>query len=80
MLKQLLSHFENHDLLPDFQSAYCKHYSTETSLIKLTNDILWLVERQQMTAIAILDLSTAFDTADHEITTTDYGTKFWFLW
>ena len=45
MVKQLLSHCENHDLLPDFQSAYCKHYSTETNLIKLTNDILWSMEK-----------------------------------
>ena len=32
MLKQLLNHCKNHDLLPDFQSAYHEHYSTETSL------------------------------------------------
>ena len=67
MLKQLLSHCENHDLLPDFQSAYHEHYSTETSLIKLTNDILWLMKRQQMTAIAILDLLAALDTVGHKI-------------
>ena len=66
MLKQILSHCENHDILPDFHSAYHEHYSTETSLIRLSNDILWLMERQQVTAMAILDLS-AFDTLDHEI-------------
>ena len=62
MLKQLLDHCKNHDLLPDFQSAYCEHYSTETSLIKLTNDILWSI-----TAIVILDLLAAFDMVDHDI-------------
>ena len=67
MLEQLLSHCENHDLLLDFQSTYQEHYSTETSLIKLTNDILWSMERQHMTAIAILDLSAAFNTIDHNI-------------
>ena len=67
MLKQLLSHCENHDLLPDFQPAYCEHYNTETNLIRLSNDILWLMERQQVTAMAILDLSAACDTVDHEI-------------
>ena len=61
MFKQLLGHCENHDQLLDFQSAYHKHYSTETSLIKLTTDILWSVERQQMTAVAVLDLSAVFD-------------------
>ena len=36
MLKQLLRHCNNHTLLQDFQSAYQKHYSMETSLIRLT--------------------------------------------
>ena len=67
MLQQLLDHRKNHDLLQDFQSAYCEHCTTETSLIKLTNDILWSMERQQITAIVILDLSAAFDMVDHEI-------------
>ena len=67
MLKQFPSHCENNNLLPDFQSAYHEHYSTETSLIKLSNDILWSMERQHMTGTAILDLSASFDTVDHEI-------------
>ena len=67
MLKQLMEHCENHNLLPDFQSAYRKHYSMETSLIRLTNDILWSLERQHITSLAILDLLAAFDTIDHNI-------------
>ena len=41
MLDQLMDHCNSNDLLPDFQSAYHQHYSTETSLINMTNDILW---------------------------------------
>ena len=67
MLEQLLEDCENHNLLPDFQSAYQKHYSMETSLIRLTNNILWSMKRQQKTSLAILDLSAAFDTMDHDI-------------
>ena len=67
ILKQFLKHCENHNLLPDFQSAYQKHYSTETSLIRLTNNILWSMERQHITSLAILDLLAAFDTVDHDI-------------
>ena len=67
MLKQLLRHCKNHNLLPDLQSAYQKHYSTETSLIRLTSDILWSMERQHITSLAILGLSAAFDTIDHNI-------------
>ena len=43
MLKQLLDHCKNHDLLPDFQSTYHEHYSTESYLVKLTSDILWSI-------------------------------------
>ena len=39
----------------------------ETPLIKLVNDILWAMERQEVTALTVLDLSAAFDTVDHEI-------------
>ena len=67
MLKQLMKHCEKYNLLPDFQSAYWKHYSTETSLIRLTNDILWLMEKQHITLLAILDLLAAFDNMDHDI-------------
>ena len=39
----------------------------ETSLIKLVSDILWAMERQEVTALTTLDLSVAFDTVNHEI-------------
>ena len=67
MLKQLLEHCETDNLLPDFQAAYQKHYSMETSLIRLTNIILWSMERQYITSLAILDLSATFNTMDHDI-------------
>ena len=41
MLRQFLKHCDNNCLLPDFQSAYWANYSTETSLVKMANDILW---------------------------------------
>ena len=44
MLDQLMDHCNSNDLLPDFQSAYHQNYSTETSLINITNDILWSME------------------------------------
>ena len=64
MLNQLLDHCNNNNLLPDFQSAYHQHYSTETSLINITNDILWGMENQEVTTMLILDLSVAFDMVD----------------
>ena len=67
MLDQLLDHCNTNDLLADFQSAYHQYYSTETSLINITNDILWGMENQEVTMMLILDLSAAFDTVDHSI-------------
>ena len=67
MLDQILDHCNTNDLLPDFQLAYHQHYSTETSLISITNNILWEMENQEVTMMLILDLSSAFDTVDHSI-------------
>ena len=67
MLDQLMGHCQQHNLLSDFQSAYQKNNSTETSLLNITNDILWGMENEEITTILILDLFAAFDTMDHDI-------------
>ena len=67
MLKQLMDHCDENNLLLDFQSAHRKHYSTEASLLKMVNDILWDFERQNFTTVVILDVSAAFHTADHDV-------------
>ena len=64
MLIQLNEHCSNQDLMPGYQSAYRANYSCETSILKLCNDILWAMERQDITALVALDLSVAFDTVD----------------
>ena len=67
MLCQLIDHCDSNNLLPDFQLAYRKDYSTETSLIEITNGTLWAIENQRATLMILLDLSAAFDTVDHDI-------------
>ena len=66
-MQQFNNHCNTNKLLPNYQSAYRKNYSMETSLIKLINDILWAMERQEVTALTALDLFTTFDKVDHEI-------------
>ena len=66
-LMQFDEHCRKNHLLPDFQSAYRKGYSTETSLLKMTNDIFWSMERKQVTAVIVLKMSAAFDTIDHDL-------------
>ena len=66
MLLQLSHHCDNYSLQPDYQSAYREHYSCETAILKLSNDILWAMEKQHVTWPRVaLDLSAAFDTVDH---------------
>lgn len=49
------------------QSAYRRAHSTETALVRVTNNILCAVDRQQALILVLLDLSAAFDTVDHVI-------------
>ena len=66
--------------MPCYQSAYWQHYSCETSLSKLTNDIVWSMEDQNMTAVLALDLSTAFDNLDHDILLQVLKKVVWYRW
>ena len=67
MLLQVSKHCEEYQLQPDYQSAYREHYSCETAILKISNDILWGMEAQSITSLVALDLSAAFNTVDHEI-------------
>ena len=48
-------------------SAYREHHATETALLKVKNDILMNMDMGHVTLLVLLDLSAAFDTADHDI-------------
>ena len=46
-------------MFPEFQSAYRKYHSTETVLLRMRNDILASMNKQQVTLLVFLDLSAA---------------------
>ena len=56
-----------HDLYPLLQSAYRRGHSTETALLKIYNDILMAMSRQEVVLLVVLDLSAAFDTVEHSV-------------
>ena len=65
--RQLVGYLDRADLMPTLQSAYRAHHSTETAVLKVMGDLLRMVDKCDVAVLALLDLSAAFDTVDHEI-------------
>ena len=74
--KQVADHITTHHLFLKTQSAYRRHHSTETALLKVKNDILLNMNQQHLTLLVLLDLSSAFDTVDHIILLTRLQSHF----
>ena len=64
---QTQDHLVQSDLYPALQSAYRAGHSTETTLLKVHNDILINMDNQRVTLPVLFGLSSAFDTVDHEV-------------
>ena len=67
VLQQLVEYLNHNNVLCTSQSAYRPHHSTETSLLKTPNDILFGLDKRHVSLLTLLDLFSAFDTIDHNI-------------
>ena len=73
---QLTVYLESNCLYSKFQSAYRKHHSCETALIKLVDDLQKMTFENNNVLLILLDSSAAFDTVDHHILLEKLESKF----
>ena len=66
-MNQLKNYLHTNNLFPTNQSAYRQSHCTETALLRVMNDLLLEADNNNNSILALLDLSSAFDTIDHNI-------------
>jgi hypothetical protein len=65
--RQLLSHMDECNLLPDQQHGFRKHRSTDTALTRMTHFLESARQRKEKAFVASFDFSAAFDTVDPKV-------------
>ncbi|XP_078538236.1 uncharacterized protein LOC144823524 [Lissotriton helveticus] len=63
----LSNYITTHDLLPPHQSGFRAGFSTETTLLGVTENIRLMIDKGETVALVLLDLSAAFDTVSHAV-------------
>ena len=67
VISQVSSYLNSHNLYNTCQSAYRPGHSTETAILKVVNDLFLSLNKGNISVLALLDFSSAFDTIDHPI-------------
>ena len=67
ILSQVSSYLNSHNLYNTCKSAYRPGHSTETALLKIVNDLFLSPNKGNISVLALIDFSSAFDTIDHPI-------------
>ena len=53
--------------IPDYLPVYREHYSCETALPKLANNLLWSIKEGYVTSFVAINLLAVFDMVSHDI-------------
>jgi len=64
---QFVNYLNSHNLISEYQSAYLKECSTQTSLHKIIDDIYESMDEGEITAACFIDITKCFDSIDHEL-------------
>ena len=79
--EQIIGYASENQLLPDTQSAYQKHRSTETATLKVLSDVYEGTDSGKLALLGLLDLSAAFDTVNRSSDPTRSVAPFvWYFW
>ena len=54
-------------MLYNLQSAFRPNHSTETALIKLSDELLFNMDNDMVTGLAFVDFRKAFDVINHKL-------------
>ena len=77
VLSEVSSYLNSHNLHNTCQSAYCPGHTTETALLKVVNDLFLSLNKGNISVLALLDFSCAFDTTDHPILVHHLHNDYW---
>ena len=67
ILSQVSSYLNSHNPYNTCQAAYMPDHGTETDLLKVVDDLFLSLYKGNISVLALLDFSSAFDTIDHPI-------------
>lgn len=65
--QQMCKFVNDNNLLFKYQSGYRPYYSTQTALVRVTDDIRYAMDNRKLTVLILLDFSRAFDCIHHEL-------------